>query len=277
MTSEAKLTRFAQILPNILEVEARNYFKMSPYAAIKDASKHSFWLSFSQIQADLKDVAFYIKKKQGFPKLSDSGFADVFLGGKGISGKVHLESTGRPHHAFKVVDVHVKIDKLKFAVRGSKHAMLISILRPLATGLIKKAIQKALEAAIREGLQQIDAQISDLNERAEAARRDDTDVSRLDALKQAYNDKKAEAEDAKRRNEPKGQFQITTDRDSKLVNWSSPKSAIEQQGAAKDAARESGERNWRSTAFSITPNATPASATTKGASSGLPINQAKAI
>ena len=48
----------ANLLPNVFEFEARNYFKVSPYDAIHDQSKHSFWVSFSQIQCDLKDVAF---------------------------------------------------------------------------------------------------------------------------------------------------------------------------------------------------------------------------
>lgn len=48
----------ANLLPNVIEIEARNYFKVSPYANIKDVSKHSFMVSFSQVQADLKDVAF---------------------------------------------------------------------------------------------------------------------------------------------------------------------------------------------------------------------------
>lgn len=98
-----------QLLPNILEFEAKNYFKISPYSAIKDQSKHSFWISFSQVQADLKDVAFYIKKKSGFPKLQDSGVADVTISGSGISGKIQIESTGKKHDLFKVIDVKVKV------------------------------------------------------------------------------------------------------------------------------------------------------------------------
>ncbi|TKA56236.1 hypothetical protein B0A53_01526 [Rhodotorula sp. CCFEE 5036] len=77
----------ANLLPNIFEIEARNYFKLSQFDQLGDVSKHSFWVSFSQVQCDLKDVAFYIKKKTGFPKITDSGYADVFLGGKGLSGK----------------------------------------------------------------------------------------------------------------------------------------------------------------------------------------------
>lgn len=59
-------TESANLLPNLFELEARNYFKLSPYDNLGDVSKHSFWVSFSQVQCDLKDVAFFIKKKTGF-------------------------------------------------------------------------------------------------------------------------------------------------------------------------------------------------------------------
>jgi len=132
--------------------------------------------------------------------LTDSGYADVFIGGKGLSGKVHVESTGRKHHAFKVVEVKIKLDKLKFAVREAKHSTLINLLRPLATGLIKSAVTKALEAAIRAGLEQVDAQLSDISERLEDAKAQEG-TNKVDALKQSFADKKAEAQ----RKKEKGQ------------------------------------------------------------------------
>lgn len=38
----------------------------------------------------------------------------------------------------------MKVDTLKFAIRESKHDLLYKTLRPLATGLIKKQVQKAV-------------------------------------------------------------------------------------------------------------------------------------
>jgi Family of unknown function (DUF5923) len=38
------------------------------------------------MQADMKNVAFYNCKKAGIPKMSDSGLADVLLGGEGGEG-----------------------------------------------------------------------------------------------------------------------------------------------------------------------------------------------
>ena len=52
-------------------------------------------LTLTQIQADMRDVAFYFHKKTGLPRLKDSGLADVFLGGRGITvkGAYHPRST----------------------------------------------------------------------------------------------------------------------------------------------------------------------------------------
>lgn len=90
----------------------------------------------------------------------------------------------------------LKIDKLKFAVRESKHSTLINLLRPLATGLIKSAVTKAMEAAIRTGLEQVDAQLSDISERLEDAQKQEG-TNKIDALKQSFNEKKAEAQQKK--------------------------------------------------------------------------------
>jgi len=42
-------------------------------------------IGLDQIQADMRDVAFYYRKKTGMPKMKDSGIADVILGGGGLS------------------------------------------------------------------------------------------------------------------------------------------------------------------------------------------------
>ncbi|KAM0751353.1 hypothetical protein T439DRAFT_380336 [Meredithblackwellia eburnea MCA 4105] len=247
------------LLPNVFELEARNYFKVSPYKSIPDEGKHTFILSFAQVQADIKDVAFYINKKQGFPKLKDSGLADVFIGGKGISGKIHLASTGRKDHAFRVMDVKIKIDKLKFAVRDAKYSFLISTFKPIITGLVKKAVCRAIADGIEGGLVQLDAQLADISERMEDAKNQEDGVSTLDALKTSYKEKREEAKEAKEAVEPKGQFQITSDRDAKLVDWTSKNSMVDKIGDRKDAVHASADsHDWHSPAFDIVGGKTAA-------------------
>ena len=65
-------------------MEAHNFIKFSPYDAITDDYNHHMTLSLHQMQADMRDVAFYYRKKTGI-KISDSGLADVLLGGEGLN------------------------------------------------------------------------------------------------------------------------------------------------------------------------------------------------
>lgn len=44
------------------------------------------------MQADMRDVAFYFKKKTGVPRLTDSGLADVIVGGEGLSVSIFVLS-----------------------------------------------------------------------------------------------------------------------------------------------------------------------------------------
>lgn len=50
-------------------------------------SRHEFIITLSQMQADMRDVAFYFEKKSGI-KLKDSGLADVVIGGEGVTVSV---------------------------------------------------------------------------------------------------------------------------------------------------------------------------------------------
>lgn len=69
-------------------------------------------IGFSQVQADLRDVAFYFKKKTGFPRLQDQGLADVVIGGKGIHGSIKLETTPHSAHVFRVDHVDINVSRL---------------------------------------------------------------------------------------------------------------------------------------------------------------------
>lgn len=119
-------------------------------------------LTLSQIQADMRDVAFYFRKKSGFPKLKDSGLADVFLGGRGITATVTITSNPTPGSKgslFRVKNVRAKVDALKFSIRDSRHDLLYKTLRPLATGLIKRQVAKAIEDGIRSSFEWADREL----------------------------------------------------------------------------------------------------------------------
>lgn len=203
-------------------MEAHNYIKFSPYNAIRDEQHHEFTLTFGQIQADMKDVAFYFNKKTGIPKLTDSGLADVLLGGHGLTVTAQVVSAEKDKTSvFKVKDVTVKVDTLKFSIRDSKHDLLYKTLRPLATGLVKKQLQKAIADSVRTALEYVDGQLVGVRDRMAEAKADE-DKSRTQVLQELFQRKKDEAESIKssanaKKEERNSHFKIVSKRDSVLL------------------------------------------------------------
>ncbi|PCH41878.1 hypothetical protein WOLCODRAFT_137602 [Wolfiporia cocos MD-104 SS10] len=239
------------LFPNIVSMEAHNFIKFSPYNAIQDEGHHEFILTFSQIQADMRDVAFYFRKKSGFPKLTDSGLADVLLGGEGLSVTAHVASAGKDSSSvFKVKNVHVKVGTLKFSIRDSKHDLLYKTLRPLATGLVKKQLQKAISDAVRTGLEYVDGQLVAVRDRMQEAS-DNPELSRTQALQDLFQRKKEEAQSVKSKADDKsGQFKMVNKRDSAILpNAGRPEGWANRAQERSDAATK-GE-GWRSEAFTI--------------------------
>ncbi|EIN05339.1 hypothetical protein PUNSTDRAFT_106990 [Punctularia strigosozonata HHB-11173 SS5] len=237
------------LLPNIIAIETDNFLKFSPYEKIKDEHHHELTITLAQIQADMRDVAFWFRKKSGFPKLQDSGLADVLLGGEGLTVTVHLVSADKdPSSVFKVKNVAVKVDTLKFSIRDSKHDLLYKTLRPLATGLVKKQIQKAIADAITTGLEYVDGQLVGVRDRMSEAKASDG-TSRREVLKQMFQDKKQTAK-AEAHKEKGSKFQVVSKRDSVLLpNQGSPAGWINRVQEREEAA--SSGKDWRSDAFDV--------------------------
>ncbi|TRM64226.1 hypothetical protein BD626DRAFT_429803 [Schizophyllum amplum] len=238
------------LFPNIIEVQANNYFKYSPYASIKDEGKHEFTLTFSQIQADLRDVAFYFSKKTGLPKISDSGLADIVLGGEGLKATVKVSNTPDKSSVLKVKDVKVKVDTLKFSIRDSKHDLLYKTLKPLVMGLVKKQIQKAVADAIRTGMEYVDGQLVRVRDRMDEAKASENET-RVDALKGMMKSTKEEA-DAKSNatKRSSSQFKMPTSKRTSLLPDKGHATGIVNRTDKRESLVEKGER-WRSEAFTI--------------------------
>ncbi|KAF8956220.1 hypothetical protein BDZ97DRAFT_1852748 [Flammula alnicola] len=237
------------LFPNIVALEVNNFVKFSPYNAIKDDYRYRIRITLEQMQADMRDVAFYYRKKTGIAKMKDSGIADVLLGGEGLSATIDLVSTRRDRSSvFRIHDVHVKIDTLKFAIRDSNHDFLYKTLRPLATSLIKRQIKKAIKDALTTGLEYVDGQLVAVRDRMEAANLAEGE-SRMDVLKDMFKQKKDEVGSVKS-GESKSQFRIVSDkRDSLLSNQGHPSGWINRTADMEKVASQGAE--WRSDVFAI--------------------------
>ncbi|KII90672.1 hypothetical protein PLICRDRAFT_106168 [Plicaturopsis crispa FD-325 SS-3] len=234
------------LFPNQVSLEAHNFVKFSPYNAITDEHHHEFTLTFAQIQADMRDVAFYFKKKTGMAKLSDSGLADVVLGGSGLTATVHLVSSGKDHSSvFKVKNVNVKVDSLKFSIRDSKHDFLYKVVRPLATGLVKKQISKAIEDAITTGMEYVDGQLVSVRDRMESASQNENE-SRTQVLQDMFHRKEEKAASLKTSDSKNSQFKMVGNKRQSIVNTGHPSGWVNRTTEVEDKALQG--KGWHSQA-----------------------------
>lgn len=242
----------ANIIPNLIEIDAHHYHKMSAFNAIGDKHRGSVKILLSQIQTDLRDVSWAINKKKGFPSLKDSGLADVFLGGSGLTVSVTLETSTGDRNVFRVKQVKAKIQKIDFAIRKSKHDLLVKILRPLATSLVKSQICKAAEGGIRDALEKLNDHLTAAKEAEEG--------QKMDTLKQRFS--KSDS------GESKGTFKLATSkRDSILPQMGDPNGWVNKLDTVTENAASTGpdhKPDWHSPAFSITQDTTKPLAKTNG-------------
>jgi len=162
------------IMPNVIEVENHNFVKYSAYKRIDNASDHMLRLKLSQIQLDLKDIAYYFKQKDGFPHIKDQGLMDIKISGRGLSANVGLETSpdsDTKHAFFKPAVVKVEIHSMDIKLTKSNHKLLYSIFRPLLMSIMKPAIAKAAEVQIRKSLQDADSYLYSLYKEVQKEKR----------------------------------------------------------------------------------------------------------
>jgi hypothetical protein len=238
------------LFPNVISMEAYNFLKFSPYDAIQDKRHHEITITLAQIQADMRDVALYFRKKTGFIKMRDSGIADVVLGGEGMTITIDLVSADKDRSSvFKVKDVHVKVDSLKFSIRDSKHDMFYKTLKLIATAVVKKHIQKAVAQAIRTGLEYLDGQLVIVRDRMEETKTNE-ELSRRQVLQDLFKHK----DESTATSESKSHFKVVHNRRSSMIQEGHPSGWINRTTEREEKAKEG--KDWRSEAFSIVPDPT---------------------
>jgi len=161
------------MLPNCVEFGADTYFRMGR-KGVNSKKDQKFMMSASQIQADMRDIHYYVKRKQGFPSITDQGVADVFLGGDGFNFKLSLSKADAKDraHFFKIDTCKVNISHLKIKLKKSNHKALLGVAKPLVLKLLKPVILKALEKQIRDSFSQVDELAYAIYQEAEKAKKE---------------------------------------------------------------------------------------------------------
>jgi len=232
--------------PNAVTLEAHKYIRFSLHAAITNEHHQAFTLTFDQMQVDARDAAFYFKMKSGI-KMSDSGLTDVVLGG-GLTVTVHLISADKDKSSvFKVKNVVVKADSLKFSIRDSEHDVLYKLLQPFATPLVKQQIQKAIAGSIRTGLEYIDGQlvgVRDCMASAEATEGESRSKASQDLFAKK-NETSAQSTSSVR----SSQFKVVHNKCNSISDTGHPAGWVNCTAEREDTAPKG--QDWRSEAFTI--------------------------
>jgi hypothetical protein len=161
------------LAPNVLEFSTDNYWRWGR-KKIANKNKNKIMLSVSGVQLDLRDVAFYVKKKQGFPSLSDLGVADIFMGGEGLSFKIKAETADKKdrQNFFKIEKVDVDIKHVNIKLKKSKHKLLFALAKPIILKALRPGLQKALEKQIKDSATQLDKILYEIKQEADKAQAD---------------------------------------------------------------------------------------------------------
>ena len=160
------------LAPNSFEFGSDNYFRWGR-KTVTNSNKNKVMVSVSGVQMDLKDVSYYIHKKQGFPSIKDTGVMDIHMGGTGFSFKIAMETADKSdgQHFFKINKVDVDMKSLNIKLKQSKHKLLFNIFKPLLFGVVKPAISKVLEKLIKDQVHQLDGKAYEINQEAERVAR----------------------------------------------------------------------------------------------------------
>jgi len=157
-------------MPNVMEIASENYMRFGR-KKIANKSKHSIDVKVSGVQMDLRDVSYYIKKKQGFPSLSDTGVANILLAGDGFSFRMKMSSAneGDSQNFFKVDKVDVDIKHFTIKLQKSNHKLLFNLFKPLMLKVLRPGLQMALGKAIKDQVNKLDAMIFQVKQEADRA------------------------------------------------------------------------------------------------------------
>ena len=160
------------LAPNSFEFGSDNYFRWGR-KTVTNKNKNKVMVSVSGVQMDLKDVSYYVHKKQGFPSIKDTGVMDIFMGGSGFSFKIAMETADKSdrQHFFKINSVTVDIKSLTIKLKQSKHKTLFNIFRPLMFAVLRPAVGKVLEKLIKDQVHNADAKAYAVHQEAQRAAR----------------------------------------------------------------------------------------------------------
>lgn len=243
-------------MPNVMEIASDNYFRWGR-KKITNKNKNTIDVKVAGIQMDLRDVSYHVKRKQGFPSITDTGVANVFMGGDGFSFRMKLSTADKTdkQHFFKLESVNVDVKNLKIKLVKSNHKALFGLVKPIMLKVLRPVIQKVAEQQLKEQFNQFDQLMYAVRQEAdralEEAREDPSQAPNIyqryvSALQKQVLQGKKKAEDVVA---DKKVNMAVTQEDSIFPNIKLPGGISSKATEYKELARK-GDK-WESPVFSI--------------------------
>jgi len=118
----------------------------------------------SNLNLFMKDVAFAIQKKRGFPKLKDEGLVDVLVTG-GLNFLtlrwVVQADRGRPLY-FRLANVTSSITRVKPTFTSARHKGMLNAMTAMSAGTLKNRVNFTIEERIIGFFDRLDARLNEM-------------------------------------------------------------------------------------------------------------------
>jgi hypothetical protein len=145
------------IFPNMIELKFENQVQISPLPDFPDIYRMDIaTIDIVQVQAEMKNIEFsYVKKS--FPKMRDSGLADLLVSGNGIS--VHVKVAKDPNLWYTTLiplEIDCAIDNFELKMHDSGKQGFYRLFGKSIVSSIKSRICKAVEESIFKLISRMD-------------------------------------------------------------------------------------------------------------------------
>jgi hypothetical protein len=152
------------ILPENVDVQVLSDNKINLAADPTTRSSFELILTLSNLNLFMKDVAFFIQKKKGFPKLKDEGLVDILVTG-GINFLVLRwvvqADRGRPLY-FRLANVTSHITRVKPTFTSARHKGMLNAMTSMSAGALRNRVNFTIEERIIAFFDKLDARLNEM-------------------------------------------------------------------------------------------------------------------
>lgn len=162
------------ILPDHVRIEVKQKTHLDRVAS-SSQNYTRILFTLDNVRTHMRNVRFWYRRNT-MPKMTDEGFADVFLTRNGARIRLALIANFNSQEPFTVEGVKVTLDRFKIKVHESKHDWLYNAVTTLFRGRLRRDIEMKAEESIRNAFGTMNQQLgrfalrtSDLSSRTTSA------------------------------------------------------------------------------------------------------------